>query len=420
MELSTAFEQLAIALGLGLLVGLQRESVSSKIAGLRTIPIVTILGTICAMLSQTFGGWVLATGFLAVAAIVILGNVALMKAGDISPGVTTEVALLLMFAVGAYLVVGPKAVAVTIGGGLAVLLQMKERLHGLASKLGDRDVHNIMRFALISMVILPILPDRSFGPFRVLNPRQIWLMVVFIVGIGLAGYIVYKFFGDRTGVLAGGILGGLISSTATTVSYAKRTQDSEETVDAAAAVISIATAVVLLRVLFMVGVVGPLLFPTAFLPIFILFLVQVMICAILWLRVRSRFVTQAPQANPTELRPALMFGLIYAVVLLAVAATNQILGSKALYVVAGVSGVSGVDAITLSTSRLVNEMRLAAREGWVLVVLALVTNLLAKCGIVVLFGHRRLFRLMVILLFFPIIIGMLLLMFWPSDFRFSY
>lgn len=415
-QLSATFEQLGIALGLGLLVGLQRESVASRVAGFRTFPIVTIFGTLCAMLSRSFGGWVLATGFLSIAAIVILGNVALMKGGIIDPGVTTEVALLLMFGVGAYLVIGHKEVAVAVGGGIAVLLQMKERMHGLATKLGDRDVRAIMRFALISLVILPILPDRTFGPFQVLNPRQIWLMVVFIVGISLAGYIIYKFFGEQVGVVAGGILGGLISSTATTVSYAKRTRDSEENISAAAAVIMIASSMALVQLLLMVGVVGPILLPAAIAPIGILLLIHVLLCLIMWTRVREHVVAVTPQENPTELGPALYFGAMYAAVLLAVAAARTIFGDEAMYAVAGASGLSGLDAITLSTSRLVNELRMAASEGWTLLVLAVVTNLLAKIGIVAAFGHPRLLRLVVILFFVPIIGGIFLLLFWPHTF----
>ena len=415
-QLAATFEQLGIALGLGLLVGLQRESVASQVAGFRTFPIVTIFGALCAMLSRSFGGWVLAMGLLTVAAMLILGNVALMKSGVFDPGVTTEVALLLMFGVGAYLVIGQTAVAVTIGGGVAVLLQLKERMHGLATKLGDRDVRAIMRFALISLVILPILPARSFGPFQVLNPRQIWLMVVFVVGISLAGYIIYKFFGEQIGVVAGGILGGLISSTATTVSYAKRTRNSEENISAAAAVIMISSSMALVQVILMVGVVGPILLSAVIAPIGILLFIHIVLCVILWSRVRKHVMPVAPQENPTELRPALYFAAMYALVILAVAAARTIFGDQAMYAVAGASGLSGLDAITLSTSRLVNELRMAASEGWTLLVLAVVANLLAKIGIVAGFGHPRLLRVVVVLFFVPIIAGILLLLFWPPGF----
>ena len=138
--------------------------------------------------------------------------------------------MLLMFAVGAYVVVGYPGVAIVIGGGVAVLLQFKGQLHGLVAGLGDNDLKAIMQLALISLVILPVLPDTTYGPYAVLNPRNIWLMVVLIVGISLGGYVVYKFWGNQAGIVLSGILGGVISSTATTVSYAKRAAETPKSV----------------------------------------------------------------------------------------------------------------------------------------------------------------------------------------------
>src|SRR5687767_6376145 len=123
MDLTATFQQLGISLGLGLLVGLQRERVESQIAGVRTFPLVTILGTVCALLGQAYGGWIIVVGFAAVAVMIYLGNIVEIKKGVGDPGITTEIAILLMFGVGAYLVIGYKEVAITIGGGVAVLLQ---------------------------------------------------------------------------------------------------------------------------------------------------------------------------------------------------------------------------------------------------------------------------------------------------------
>jgi uncharacterized membrane protein (DUF4010 family) len=243
MDISSLFQQLGIALGLGLLVGLQRESAASPLAGVRTFPLVTVLGTVCGLLSQAFGGWILAAGIIALSAIIFIGKIIEMSKGHLDPGVTTEVALLLMFAVGAYLVVGDRAVAIAIGGGAAVLLHFKGELHGIVARLGANDLKAIMQFALISLVILPVLPNRTYGPFAVLNPRNIWWMVVLIVGISLGGYIVYKFLGQRAGIVLGGVLGGMVAGAATTVSYAKRAAAAPGVIGPAAIVITIASAV---------------------------------------------------------------------------------------------------------------------------------------------------------------------------------
>ena len=140
---------------------------------------------------------------------------------------TTEVAILVMYVVGAYLVVGERMVAVAVGATVAVLLQFKPELHGIAARLGDQDLRAIMTFALITCIILPVLPNTTYevvSPLDVLNPFEIWMMVVLMVGISLTGYLVYKFFGRNAGILLGGVLGGAVSSTATTLSYAKRTR----------------------------------------------------------------------------------------------------------------------------------------------------------------------------------------------------
>jgi len=215
-------QQLLTALGLGLLVGLQRERAASRLAGLRTFAFVTLLGTLAAQLSTQFGPWLAVAGMLAVIAAVVTGNFVAVRNGGADPGQTTELAMLVMYLVGVYIVMGPLPLAVALGAGVAVLLHLKPELSGVASRIGDADFRAIMSFVVVTLVVLPVLPDRTFGPFDVLNPREVWLMVVLIVGIGLAGYLAYKLLGTRGGSLLSGALGGLISSTATTVSYARR------------------------------------------------------------------------------------------------------------------------------------------------------------------------------------------------------
>jgi len=196
-------QQLAVSFGLGLLLGLQRERAESSIGGIRTFPLIAIFGTVCALLGKTFGGWMVAAGLLALVAIVVYSNFAKIKSGDIDPGMTTEVAALLLYGLGAYVVIGSMVVTVVVGGAMAVLLQFKKPLHALAGAIGERDMRAIMQFVLLSLVILPVLPHQDFGPYGVWNPFQIWLMVVLIVGISLTGYIAYKCLGARRGYFIG-------------------------------------------------------------------------------------------------------------------------------------------------------------------------------------------------------------------------
>lgn len=413
MEAVVVFQNLAISAGLGLLVGLQRESVDSQLAGLRTFTLVTLFGSVSALLAVAFGGWVVAAGGLAIAALVLSGNVLLLRQERPDPGITTEVALLLMYGVGAYVMTGHRVVAIAIGAGAAVLLQAKAELRGIAGRLTPADLTAIMRFALISLVILPILPNRTYGPYRVLNPYEIWLMVVLIVGISLGAYIVYKFVGERAGTLAGGVLGGLISSTATTVSYARRSRDDDSQVRSATVVILIASTVVVVRLLVLMAVVSRTLLVEAAAPAAILLVVMIAMAGFVWWRSSEGSSGMPSHGNPSELKPAILFGLLYGGILLAVAAVRENFGGDALYVVAAISGLTDVDAITLSTSRMVSGGRLDADQGWRLVFLANACNLAFKAGSVALLGTRKMATTVVTLFGIGIAVSVVLLLVWP-------
>lgn len=411
-QLSPLFQHLGIALGLGLLVGLQRESAASPLAGVRTFPLVTIFGTVCAMLAQSFGGWVLAAGIAGLAALIFIGKQTELRKDQPDPGLTTEVAILLMFVVGAYLVVGSREVAIAIGGGVAVLLQFKGQLHGIVAKLGENDLKAFMQFVLISLVILPVLPNRTYLPYAVLNPRNIWWMVVLIVGMSLGGYIIYKFFGHQAGIVLGGILGGLISSTATTVSYSKSTKKLPESVNLAAIVIMIASTVVFARLMIEIATVAPGFLKAAALPLLIMLILLALLSALLWFLYRHGQNDMPEMENPTELKSALFFGLIYAVILFAVAAAKEHFGDRGLFIVAGISGLTDVDAITLSTSRLVNDGRLSAESGWKVILIAALSNLIFKGGMIVLLGHRQLMIKLLPCYGVALVAGILLLLFY--------
>jgi len=411
VDLTSTLSSLGIALGLGLLVGLQREQVASQLAGLRTFALITVLGTICGLLAINFGGWVIASGFLALTGALMTGHVAELRGEKIESGITTEVAALAMFGLGAYLVVGHREVAIVIGASIAILLHFKGQLHGIAARLGE-DSKSIMQFALISMVILPILPNRSYGPYDVLNPRQIWLMVVLIVGIGLGGYIAYKFFGQKTGLLLAGLLGGIISSTATTVSYSKRAANQKGADTAAALVILSASTVSCALVLVEVGIVAPGFLRTALAPILILVTTLGVLSIPHWFLCSKDNAAMPPQGNPSELKGALYFALLYTLILFAIAAVKGIYGARGLYVVAAASGLVEVHALALSTSLLVETGRLNGSEGWRIIALALISNLAFKVTTVIVLGGRRLWRNVALPYVLTIAVGIGIALWW--------
>jgi len=414
MELPETLRHLAISLGLGLLVGLQRERSDSVLAGFRTFALVTLLGTLSALISFQTGGWIIGAGLVALAAVIVAGNLAKARTAEADPGLTTEVAMLLMYGVGAYLPLGHTAVAVALGGGVAVLLHLKPQLHSFAAKIGDTDFKAIMQFVVITLVILPVLPDRTFGPYDVLNLHKIWLMVVLIVGISLAGYVIYKLFGERAGTLLGGFLGGLISSTATTVSYSRRARQNPSGAGPAALVIAIASTVVFLRVLVIVASVAPTALASVGPPLAAMLLVLVVTVAIEYLAHRHEKARMPNQENPSEMKSAILFALLFAVVLLAAAAAREKFGDRGLYVVGVLSGLTDMDAITLSTAQLVGTGKLETSTAWRLIVVAAMSNLVLKGVTVGLLGGPVLLRKSAGFFAVALATGAAILAFWPG------
>ena len=409
------FQKLGISLLLGLLVGLQRQRADAGMPGLRTFPLITVLGTVAALLALPFGGWVVVAGFLGLVVVMTFPNLVRIRQQQPDPGTTTDVAVLLMYAVGALLVVGPTGVAVAVGGGVAVLLQFKPEMHRFAEKLGEEDLRAIMQFVLITCVVLPVLPNKTYGPppLDVLNPFKIWLMVVLIVGMSLGGYIIYKFLGRDTGILLGGLLGGAISSTATTVSYARRARTDPASLRVAAIVIIIASATAFARVLILVAIVAPNFLSVAAAPVVVLMVLSMVPALLVWSRLRRQPSRMPEQENPTQLKSAIFFAAMYAVVLLALAAAKQYTSARGLYVVAMLSGLTDMDAITLSTAGMVKDDLLITADAWRLIVAAALANLVFKAGIAGLLGCRQLLGRIALLFCTPVVGGILLIFLWP-------
>jgi uncharacterized membrane protein (DUF4010 family) len=411
--LEQIFVKLGIALGLGLLVGLQRERARSELAGIRTFALLTLLGTVSGLVAAHLGGWVVAAGGLGVALLLFVGNL-LRPEPEEPPGLTTEVAALLMYGVGAYLALGETAVAVAVGGATALLLHFKEPMHAFVARIGEQDLTAIMQFVLIALVILPVLPDQAYDVFGVLNPRRIWLMVVLIVGINLGGYVAYKLLGEQVGTLLGGVLGGLISSTATTVSYAQRTKETPQVVGLATVVMLIATTVAYVRVLVWIGVAAPSHWSSMAPPLMLLGGLMALLAAGVFFWYRGEPVAMPAQGNPAELKTALIFGGLYAGVLFAVAAAKNYWGDSGLYTVAILSGLHDMDAISLSTSQLVQNGQVTADTGWRVVLVASLANLVMKALIVGAMGTRPLVARIAALYGIGLAAGLLLVLLWPA------
>jgi len=410
--LSTTLMDVLIALGLGLLVGLQKERAASPMAGLRTFALVSVLGAVSAVVAAGSGPWVIVAGVLAVTTLMVVGNVVAMSSGEHDPGQTTEVAMVLTFLVGALVVIGPREVGVVVGALTAMLLHLREQLRDWVSRLSDRDVRAFMQFIVIWLVVLPVLPDRTYGPYDVLNPRQIWLMVVLIVGLNVAGYAAFRIMGARAGTILAGLLGGVISSTATTMSYARQSKAQEATSSTAAVVVWIASGVVFIRILLEISAVAPEFVAVAAGPIGVLVTVFAIAALVIWRSATTTGDSPLEPGNPSELKPALIFGALYAVILFAVAAAEDLLGNPGLFITAAVSGLTDIDAITLSTSRLVHTDVISQGTGWRVILVAAMSNIAFKYSLVASLGSREMAKRLGMLFAIAIVAGVGLIALW--------
>ncbi|MFM2166178.1 MAG: hypothetical protein RIS79_549 [Verrucomicrobiota bacterium] len=404
---------LGLALGLGLLVGLQREWAQKRMAGIRTFALVSLFGALSGILGLAYGGWALGAGLITIGALIVIAHVAEWKAQEPDSGLTTEMAMLVMFATGVLTVLDHRLEAVMIAGSVMVLLHSKKTLHGMVRKIGEEDLREIARLVLVGLVILPALPNHEMGYLGVLNPFSIWLMVVLIVGISLVAYLAGKFLGPGKGSALAGFFGGLISSTATTASLARRSRDAGACGLCLAAIALIASAVVFLRVIVEVMATAPSHMEELLPPLFAMIAWFGLIAAAAHRLSEKQGGGHGEESPPSELKSAVLFGLLYAVVLLVVATAREHFGNFGLYAAAAISGLTDMDAITLSTSRLVSTGHLESGTAWRMILLGGLSNIAFKMVLAALLGARGFIKPIVTGFGIALLGGAAILLLWP-------
>lgn len=379
------------SLAIGLLIGLERERSPGSRAGLRTFALVALFGTLAAMLSEKATPWLLLGGLLIVGLMTIAAY-SRAKDDSVDPGTTTVAAILVCYSLGAAIWYGNDTLAIMLAIITTILLYFKTELHGITQKLSRRDLISVLQFAVLTFIVLPILPDKNYGPYEAINPYQIWLMVVLISGVSLAGYVALQFIGPRHSAILG-LFGGLVSSTATTLVYARRAAESQSLTQLAVVVILLANLTVLIRLAIVSAVASPAILPQLLPILGSGFLLGLGVTAYWWHQLEQQNDLPMPETkNPTELRTAAAFGLIYGIVLFFAAWLSDIAGSSGLYAVALVSGLTDVDAITLSSLRLYELGKLEAAETVMAISLGILSNIAFKLGLIFFIGSSLLAR----------------------------
>lgn len=401
MTFRDAFVSLAVAVAAGLLLGAERQQSAtaagrSDFGGIRTFPMVALLGALGALARPVAGAWLMAALFAGVVALVVVSHARTASRDEI--GISTEVACLLAYGLGAlagmrdllpdsdrFLLVGTTTAAVL------ALLALKEPLHGFARRLSADDVYATTKFVVLALIILPVLPRGTFGPLDVIAPYKIGKMIALVAGVSFAGYAASRLVGSARGLLVAGLLGGLVSSTAVTMTYSGRGRAEPSIASLCAVAIIAACSTMFARLVVVVAIVDRALLPALAPPLAVTAAVGF---AVAFARYRkasaaaeadSREGAEPALRNPFELRQAVTFGLLYGVVLFIAKAAQRGAGSAGLYASSVLAGLTDVDAITLSVVDM-HRGGLASATAATAIMLAALTNTVVKAGVAISVG----------------------------------
>lgn len=400
-----------MALGIGVLIGIERgwhereSPEGSRVAGIRTFGLIGLLGGVWALAGEVVGQIVLGFAYAAFAAVMVVVRVrAAVHTKDY--GATTLMAALLTFVLGALAAKGEIAVAVPAAVVATLLLGVKPALHGLLERIDYEELLAVLQLLVMSLVLLPVLPDQGFGPWQALNPYQLWLMVVLISAISFAGYVAVRLLGRRKGLFLASLAGGLVSSTAVALSFSRLSAKNPEQGRLLAGGITLASATMYVRTLVIVAVIERGLLPTLALPLGLAAAAGLLATLMIMGRSDGDYRSEPLKLrNPFEFGMALKFGLLLGAIVLLARAFREWLGEVGIYVVSALSGFADVDAVTITVSGLLPD-QLAYAAGAVAIMLAAFANTLTKTGIAIVNGGGAIARPATIGLVAPVIVGL--------------
>lgn len=406
MDTMELFRELGIALFIGALVGTERGWRAGRerepLLGLRTFTLIALAGAVSALLWQWTGAAsIFVASLLSVAALVLAAYWAEARDQPSTAGLTTEVAAIAVFLLGGAVILGDPAVPVALAILMSLVLAMKQTLHELVLKLGEDDIMAGLKLLFATFIVLPILPREAVDPWGALKPWSLWWLVILIASISLVGYVAVRWLGQKRGTAVTGLFGGLVSSTAVTLSFARRSKEEPGMSRPLAAGVLIAWLTMAARVIVEVAVVEPSLVPPLLWPMIGLGVPSAIAAGIaLWggagraepgpaAGTAESEPDEVELKNPFSLTGAMKFGALFAVVLVAVKLAQDHAPASGVYAISALAGLTDVDAITLSLAQSVGEgdtPSVVAVRG---IILAAFANTFVKLGLVLSLGHRR-------------------------------
>ncbi|MFZ0615571.1 MAG: MgtC/SapB family protein [Chthoniobacterales bacterium] len=380
-------KSLLVGGSLGALIGLERQwdeqfrhHTAKVLAGLRTFSLWALFGVLCAWFSESVHPLFFVAGFAVIAVWLTLLLQRHNRAGG-DPGFTTGAAGMVTFLTGGLVFWGMERVALVLAVSVMILLAMKPALHRFTRGITMEDVRSALKFAAVTGVILPLVPDEAMGPYGAFNPHTVWMMVVLVSGVAFVGYLAVRVLGQRNGIALAGVLGGIASSTATTLAMSRQSRERPSEFRDCALAILLACTVMVWRVAILVGAVSTTALQAIWPSLLIISLPGLLWCVWRLLHGGSGAAKTGDLShygNPLRLRVAFQFAALYAVIILAVKASIASLGNSGVLILSGLSGLIDLDAITLSLSQMTLSGSLAQVTAIRGILLAIVANTVIK------------------------------------------
>ncbi len=385
------FGKLAVAALIGMLIGMERESRSKKgektFGGIRTFPLIAILGFVAALVADQIGPSIYIAFFTIFGVLVGISYFFAAKKGEF--GATTEISFLIIFSIGSLVYLGYIILSAAIAVIMGIFLAFKTEFRSLVGKIEQEDIYATIKFAILTIIILPLLPNEAFGPFNAFNLKKIWLMVILIAGVSFVGFFLFKIIGTKRGIQLISLLGGIASSTALTLSFTERSKEVEPLSRNFAAGIVMASSIMFPRVLLIILLLSPAIAKELLIPFSIFTVVGITSSLLLWRKSESPSFNEIQLTNPFKVMFALKFGLVFAIVLLISNAANFYFGDQGVYISSFFSGFADVDAIALTIADLY-EKSLALNVAVMSVIIGCGANSLVKLGVTLIFGAKEL------------------------------
>lgn len=414
-------QSLGVALGIGLLIGLERgwhersAEDGRRVAGVRTFGLIGLTGGLMGGLAAHFGSWVLVAGLLGLSAILVASYWA-ASLRDNAVGITTEIASLLTFILGVTAVAGYTYTAVVSAVVITILLGMKAILHRGLLKLSEEELFATFKLLLIALVILPVLPNGDFGPWGALNPFVIGWMILLLAGLSFIGYFAIRILGSQRGLILTSVFGGIVSSTALTLVFSRLARSGSGVTAVLAIGIVIASVTLLPRVVIEVGIVNPAL-ASELIPVLGGMLLVGFGGAMLWwrygIRLQNKDMDVEPVLkNPLELTAALRFGLLLVSIMVFARAIQHVAGDAGIYALAAISGLADVDALSLSLAKMAADAQVASSVATEAIVLAILVNTMVKAALAYVIGGKALGLRVASVLLPAVAVGGVFILFW--------